>query len=77
MKNNVTFRASQLGVILHPPWEHLEISGDRHREQTCGWGRDGVGGWGEQMYAIIHGGDNQQGPTVTQRELYSGSCDKP
>ena len=49
----------------------------RHREQTggCqgggGWGRDGVGGWGQQMQAFIYRMDKQQGPTVWHRELYS------
>ena len=27
-----------------------------------GWGRKGVGVWGEQMQTIIHGMDKQQGP---------------
>ena len=55
----------------------------RHREQTggCqgggGWGRAGVGGWGEQSEAIIYRKDKQQGPTVQHRELYSISYDKP
>ena len=30
-----------------------------------GWcGRDGVGGWGEQMQTIIYKMNKQQGPTV-------------
>ena len=55
----------------------------RYREQTCGcqggggWGRDGVGVWGQQMQTIIYRMDEQQGPTVQHRELYSISCDKP
>ena len=54
----------------------------RHREQTgCKGGRglerDGVRGWGQQMCAIIHRMDKQQGPTVQNRELYSTFCDKP
>ena len=41
------------------------------------WGRDGLGVWDEQMQAIIYRMDEQQGPTVEHRELYSISCDKP
>ena len=54
-----------------------------HREQigVCQgggvWGREGVGGWGEQMQAFIYRMDKQRGPTVQHRELYSISCDKP
>ena len=55
----------------------------RRREQTCGcqggggWGRDGVGVWGQQMQTSIYRMDKQQGPTVQHRELYLISCDKP
>ena len=56
----------------------------RHREQTggcqgggMGWEREGVGGWGQQMWAFIYRMDKQQGPTVQHRELYSISYDKP
>ena len=51
----------------------------RHRGQTCGcqggagWGREGLGVWGEQMQTIMYRMDKQQGPTV----LYSIPCDKP
>ena len=54
-----------------------------HKEQTggCqggeGWGRDGLGVWGQRMQTIIYRMDKQQGPTVQHRELYSISCDKP
>ena len=42
----------------------------RHREQTYGCqgggkiGREGVGGWDQQMQSIIYRIDKQQGPTV-------------
>ena len=55
----------------------------RHRKQTCGcqggggWGRDGVGVWGQQMQTIIYRMNTQQGPTVQHRELYSIPCNKP
>ena len=55
----------------------------RCREQTGGCqggggrGRDGVGGWGSQMWAFTCGMDKQQGPTVQHRELCSISYDKP
>ena len=54
----------------------------RHREQTCGCqgvgGREeGLGVWDQQMQTIIYRMDEQQGPTVEHRELYSISCDKP
>ena len=42
-----------------------------------GRGREGVGGWGQQMQLIIRRMDTQQGPTVEHRELYPISCDKP
>ena len=37
----------------------------RHTEQTCGcqgeegWGKDGMGGWGQQMKAILRKTDKQ------------------
>ena len=40
----------------------------RHREQTCGcqggvgWGKDGLGGWDWQLWAIRM--DKQQNPTA-------------
>ena len=43
---------------------------DRYREQMRGcqggmtWVNEGAGGWGQQMYAIVHRGDKQQGPVV-------------
>ena len=40
-------------------------------------GRDGVGDWGQQMYAFIYRIDKKQGPTVQHRELYSIYYDKP
>ena len=55
----------------------------KHREQICGCqegggqGRDGVGGWDQQMQTIIYKMDKQQGPSVQHRELYPISCDKP
>ena len=53
---------------MNLPTKQKQKHGDR--EQTCGCqggggrGRDGVGGWGQQMWAIIHGMHKQQGPTV-------------
>ena len=41
------------------------------------WRRDGLGVWDQQMQIIIYRTDEQQGPTVQHRELYSISCDKP
>ena len=55
----------------------------RHREQTCayqgggGWGRDAVGGWGQQMQTTTYRTDKQQSPTAEHRELFSISWDKP
>ena len=46
----------------------------RHREQTYGCpgggkiGREGVGGWDQQMQSIIYRIDKQQGPAVQRRE---------
>ena len=54
----------------------------RHREETGGcqgggvWGKDGLGVWDQQIQTVIYRMDNQQGPTVQHRELYSISCDK-
>ena len=59
-----------------------EAQTDSQREQTCGcqgggvWGRDELGVWGQQMQTITYRMDEQQGPTVQHRELYSMSCDK-
>ena len=36
--------------------------------------RDKLGAWDWQIYTTIHRIDNQQGPTVYHRELYSISC---
>ena len=36
-----------------------------------GLGKDGVGGWGQQMQAVMYRMDRQKGPTVEHRELYS------
>ena len=41
-----------------------------------GLGKDGVGGWGQQMQAVMYRMDRQKGPTVEHRELYSVFCDK-
>ena len=52
----------------------------RHREQTCGcqggwwWERDRLGAWDQQRQTIMYRMDNQQGPIVQHRELYSISC---
>lgn len=35
----------------------------------CGWGRDKSVAWHEHIYSIIYKINNQQGPTVQQREL--------
>ena len=55
----------------------------RHRKQTYGcqgergWGRDGLGTWGQQMQTCIYKMDKQQGPTVQHKVLYSVSYDTP
>ena len=55
----------------------------RYREQAGGYqgkadqGRDGVGGWGQWMQAIMYGMDKNQHATVQHRELYSAFYDKP
>ena len=36
-----------------------------------GWGTNGMGGWGQQIQAIINGGDKQQGPTLWQRTIFN------
>ena len=62
---------------------NLSMKQKQTGEQTCGcqgggvWGRDGVGGGGEQVSAVIHGGDKQPEPTAQHGELYSMSSDKP
>ena len=51
-------------------------------EQTCGCQGGGrlwkvrLGGWEEQMQAIMYRMDKQQCPTIQQGELCSLSCDK-
>ena len=42
-----------------------------------GWGRDGLGVWGQQMQTIIYLMGKQQGPTVQYGELYSTFFKKP
>ena len=55
----------------------------RYREEPSGCqegggrGRDGVGGWGQWMQAIMYGMDKNQHATVQHRELYSAFYDKP
>ena len=39
--------------------------------EGVGEGEDGVGGWGQQMQAIIYRMDKQQSPIVQHRELLS------
>ena len=51
----------------------------RHRKQTYGYQRgkagwDKLGVWDSQIHTTIYEIDNQQGPTVQHRELYSISC---
>ena len=41
-------------------YEHREESGGC--QGGGGWGRDGEGGWDEQMQTIIYKTDKQQGP---------------
>ena len=49
----------------------------RRRKQTYGYqrgnvrGRNKSGAWYEHVYTTIYEIDNQQGPTVWHRELYS------
>ena len=50
----------------------------KHRKQTDGYQRgrgvDKLGVWDEQIHTTIYKIDNQQGPTVQHRELYSIFC---
>ena len=49
----------------------------RHREPTggCqGGGRERLGGWGQELQAIMYRVDKQQGPTVQHGELCLVSC---
>ena len=52
----------------------------RHRKQTYGYqrgrlaGRDKLGDWDWHIHTTIYKIDNQQGPTVEHRELYSIFC---
>ena len=51
----------------------------RHRKQTYGYQkgggeRDKLGVWDENIHTTMFKIDNQQGPTVQHRELYSISC---
>ena len=52
----------------------------RQRKQTYGY-QSGKGGginqeYGINIYTLIYKRDNQQGPTVQHREIYSISCNK-
>ena len=55
----------------------------RHREQTHGykrggpWGRDRLGVCAQQMQTITYRMDEERGPNVQHKELYSISWDKP
>ena len=52
----------------------------RHRGPTGGCqgrGRERLGGWGQEMQAILYRVNTQQGPTVQHGELCLVSCDKP
>ena len=40
-------------------------------------GRDELGGWGQQIQAVIYRMDNQKGPTGQHEDLYSMPCNKP
>ena len=40
------------------------------------WGRDGMGGWGQQMQPHTYRRDKQQGSAVQCRELFLTSYDK-
>ena len=42
-----------------------------------GRGREGLGGWAEQMQTRVHRRDEQRGPTVEHQELASAPCNKP
>ena len=42
-----------------------------------GRGRDGVGGWGQQMQSPAERMHTEQGPSVQHREPHSMSCAKP
>ena len=55
-----------------------QIQTHRHGKQT--WlpkgkgGRDKLGIWNEQIDTTIYKKDNQEGPTVQHRRLYSVAC---
>ena len=55
-----------------------ETEVDKHGYQRGKWGwvRDKSGAWHKHLHPTIHKRDNQQGPTVWHRELYSIFCDK-
>ena len=65
---------------MNPLMKQKQTHGYREQICTCQmggfWGRDVVGGWGQQLLAIIYKMDKQQGPTVQHGELYSISYDK-
>ena len=54
----------------------------RYRRQTHGYQRGNVGGgngklgaWDEHIHTTVYKTDNQRGPTVQHREVYSIFCD--
>ena len=63
---------SQMNFFLN------ETDTDKHGYQRGKWGwvRDKSGAWHKHLHPTIHKRDNQQGPTVWHRELYSIFCDK-
>ena len=46
-----------------------------NKREMWGQGRDKSEAWDEHTHTIIYKIDNQQGPTVWHRELYSIFCD--
>ena len=55
----------------------------RHRKQTYGYqrgkaeGRDKLGVWDQEIQTIIYTINEQQGPTLQHRAIYSITCNKP
>ena len=72
--------AHMWNLILYRKWTFFlnETDTDKHGYQRGKWGwvRGKSGAWHKHLHPTIHKRDNQQGPTVWHRELYSIFCDK-
>ena len=57
--------------LIYTTETDLQISKTKLRlpKGKCGWGRDKSVVWHEHIYTIIYKINNQQGPTIQQREL--------